>query len=60
MRFLRCILGNKEVKMVVREWLTMQEPDFWRDRILNVPRWYECIYVLGVKMGVRNELHSTL
>jgi hypothetical protein len=34
--------------MAVREWLRMQEPDFYRDEIFKLlPRWDKCIRVLG-------------
>jgi hypothetical protein len=34
--------------MEVREWLQMQEPDFYRDGIFKfMPRWGKCISVLG-------------
>jgi hypothetical protein len=36
----------EEVEMAVREWLRMQEPDFYPDGIFKlVPRWDKCISV---------------
>jgi hypothetical protein len=36
------------VERAVHEWLQMQEPEFYHDRIFElVPRWDRCINVLG-------------
>jgi hypothetical protein len=40
--------SNEEVQMAVREWLRVQEPDFYSDGVFKlVPRWDKCISVLG-------------
>jgi hypothetical protein len=40
--------NDDEVEMAVRDWLGMQQPDFYRDGIFKlVPRCDKCISVLG-------------
>jgi hypothetical protein len=45
-----CLLhSNKELKVTVREWLRMQEPDFYSDRIFELFQiWDRCINLLGI------------
>jgi hypothetical protein len=57
---------SNEVETAVCEWLRMQGPDVYRDGISKLlPRWDECIHVLGVYGEKRyvsgiSELHLTL
>jgi hypothetical protein len=47
--------------MAVCEWLQMQEPNFYHNRIFKlVPRWVKCINMLMDNVGGINELHLML
>jgi len=40
--------SNGAVEMTVREWLQIQQPEFYRDEIFKLmPTWDSCINVLG-------------
>jgi hypothetical protein len=39
--------SDEEMEIVFREWLQLQDPDYYHDRIFNfVPYWDKCMYVI--------------